>query len=143
MLICCLRPPHLPSQAEAAELNASVRSTEALPLMAAASADPAAATASQPAGATPAPLAAAGQPSMQLAAGAAQGLPPATLLGLARAAAQGHAPLTAALALEQLREATTVLPKEEWQAVCTQASLGVCWRAGSSPLRASGVVAAR
>lgn len=58
--------------------------------------------------------------SLRVAVTAAQGVPPSTLLGLAQGAAELHAPLTAALAVEQLRQGTTVLPKDEWQALVTQ-----------------------
>lgn len=51
---------------------------------------------------------------------ATQGLPASALLGLAESAAQLHAPLTAALALERLRQGSTVLPKDEWQAQTTR-----------------------
>jgi len=56
---------------------------------------------------------------------AASGLPAAALLSLAHGAAELHAPLTAALALERLRQGSTVLPKEEWQGQTTQ--VGKLW----------------
>jgi hypothetical protein len=57
---------------------------------------------------------------LHVAVTAAQGLPAEVLLGLASGAAEHLAPLTAALAFERLRQATTVLPKDEWQGVATQ-----------------------
>jgi hypothetical protein len=76
-----------------------------------------------PAGSAGAPaVGPAGAPSAHLALAAAQGLPPATLLALAGSAAELQAPLTAALAVERLWQGTTVLAKEEWQALATQVS---------------------
>lgn len=70
-----------------------------------------------PAGTEASPPAAGGT---QLAASAAQGLPADALLGLAQGAARLHAPLTAALAVERLRQATHVAPKEEFAELATQ-----------------------
>lgn len=71
-------------------------------------------------GAVAGPESAPGPDGTQLAATAAQGLPSDALLGLAQGAARLHAPLTAALAVERLRQATHVAPKEEFQALATQ-----------------------
>lgn len=88
----------------------------------------------------PAPLACAPPPppppscaGLMPAITATQGLPAGALLGLAESAAQLHAPLTAALALERLRQGSTVLPKDEWQAQTT--------RVRSRPPRAAACIA--
>lgn len=60
---------------------------------------------------------------MQLAVTAVQGLPTDALLGLAHGAARLHAPLTAAVAVERLRQATHVAPKEEFAEMATQVRL--------------------
>lgn len=67
-----------------------------------------------------APRSLAGSGGLHVATTAAQGLPSSTLLGLAHGAAGLHAPLTAALAIERLRQGTTVLPKEDWQALAAE-----------------------
>ena len=96
-------------------------SAEVVPLEAASEPQNASSGAAPPAGSAAAPAGSpAGAPSARLAVMAAQGLPPATLLALAGSAAELQAPLTAALAVERLRQGTTVLAKEEWQALATQ-----------------------
>lgn len=80
--------------------------------------------------------AAAGRPAVSqvhVAVSAAADLPAEVLLGLARGAADAHAPLTAALAAERLRLATTVLPKEEWQGLAEQVGSRGWWAPLSAP----------
>lgn len=108
----------IPLNAEPAELTAhSAASVAAEVISLVAPIEPAVAVAAAAGGAAPEGLAA----SMQVATAAAQNLPADTLLSLAQGAALLHAPLTAALAEERLRQATTIMPKEEWQALAAQA----------------------
>ncbi|KAL4425738.1 hypothetical protein ABPG75_009754 [Micractinium tetrahymenae] len=79
-------------------------------------------------------------PGMLPAITASQGLPPGTLLGLAESAAQLHAPLTAALAVERLRQGSTVLPKDEWQVQTTRV-LQVALQAEAGPAHPFDLVA--
>lgn len=110
--VCFTLP--LSPDAERAELAASAEADELSLEVEHADAAPAAA-----AGTEPGPLAG----GTQLAVTAVQGLPTDALLGLAQGAARLHAPLTAALAVERLRRATHVAPKEEFAEMATQVRL--------------------